>query len=74
MDIVNPILGALVAVTAGCALYHTLDAFIVGCLGGLIVQITAGFADWTRVDDPVGATAVHGNKFSKYFVIFETMS
>lgn len=60
MDIVNPILGSLVAVTAGCALYHTVDAFIVGIIGGLTVLITSGFADWTRVDDPVGATPVHG--------------
>lgn len=59
MDIVNPVLGALVGVTAGCALYHTFDAFIVGIIGGLVVILTNGFADWTRVDDPVGATAVH---------------
>lgn len=59
MDIVNPVLGALVGVTAGCALYHTMEAFIVGIIGGLVIILTAGFADYTRVDDPVGATAVH---------------
>lgn len=46
-------------VTAGCALYHTFDALIVGIVGGLVVIFTNGFADYTRVDDPVGATAVH---------------
>jgi Amt family ammonium transporter len=60
MDIVNPVLGALVAVTAGCALYHTADAFLVGIIGGATVLLTNGFTDWTRVDDPVGATPVHG--------------
>lgn len=47
MDIVNPILGALVAVTAGCALYHMLDAFIVGVLGGVTILLTSKFADYT---------------------------
>lgn len=60
MDIVNPVLGALVAVTAGCALYHTKEAFLVGIIGGATVLLTSGFADWTKVDDPVGATPVHG--------------
>ncbi|CAG7825204.1 unnamed protein product, partial [Allacma fusca] len=60
MDIVNPILGALVGVTAGCALYHTVDAFVVGAIGAAVVIVTNPIPDSLRVDDPVGATAVHG--------------
>lgn len=62
MDIVNPVLGALVGVTGGCALYYTFDAFVVGMIGGAIILITSNWADLTGVDDPVGATSVHGDK------------
>lgn len=60
MDIVNPVLGGLVGITAGCALFRTLDAFIVGAVGGIVVILTSPIPDLLRVDDPVGATPVHG--------------
>ena len=60
MDLVNPILGALVGITAGCAVYHTLEAFIVGIVGGALVLALGRIPDYLGVDDPVGAAVVHG--------------
>jgi Amt family ammonium transporter len=60
MDLVNPILGSLVGITAGCAVFHTFEAFVVGIIGGAIVLAVSGIPDYFGVDDPVGAAVVHG--------------
>jgi Amt family ammonium transporter len=57
---INGVLSGLVAVTAGCAFVSQWSAIIIGSIAGLIVIYATLFVDNTRVDDPVGAVAVHG--------------
>ncbi|KAK7068092.1 Ammonium transmembrane transporter activity protein, partial [Halocaridina rubra] len=59
-DVINSILGALVSVTAGCALFTTWEALAVGIIGGLISVYGMPLIDKLHIDDPVGATSVHG--------------
>ncbi|XP_077286138.1 ammonium transporter [Arctopsyche grandis] len=60
MDIINSILGALVSITAGCFLYHAWEALFIGLIGGMIACFTMPLVDLMGVDDPVGASSVHG--------------
>ncbi|KAF6207295.1 hypothetical protein GE061_018536 [Apolygus lucorum] len=60
LDIINSVLGSLVAVTAGCFLYSAWNALLIGSIGGMITCLTTPMFDRMKVDDPVGATAVHG--------------
>ncbi len=57
----NGSLAGLVAITAGCA---TLDAFgslMVGLVAGILIVVAVEFIDIKlKLDDPVGAVAVHG--------------
>lgn len=55
----NGILGGLVAITAGADLMSPIEAVIIGALGGVIIVIAVGCIDKLRLDDPVGAIAVH---------------
>lgn len=57
----NGILAGLVAVTAGCDLVSPLGAFIIGLMAGVILVFAIELID-TRlhIDDPVGASSVHG--------------
>jgi ammonium transporter, Amt family len=57
----NGLLGGLVAITGPCAFVSPAAAVLIGLLAGLLV-VTAVFWVETRfrVDDPVGAFAVHG--------------
>ncbi len=54
-------LGGLVAITASCHLVSPLAAMFVGAVGGVVHNL--GY-EWLlrrmRIDDPVGAVAVHG--------------
>nr|XP_045581665.1 putative ammonium transporter 3 isoform X2 [Procambarus clarkii]XP_045581666.1 putative ammonium transporter 3 isoform X2 [Procambarus clarkii] len=59
-DVVNSILGALVSITAGCALFTTWEALFVGIVGGVIAVMAMPLFDKLHIDDPVGATSVHG--------------
>ncbi|XP_043188394.1 putative ammonium transporter 3 isoform X2 [Amphibalanus amphitrite] len=59
-DLINSVLGGLVAVTAGCALYHTWEAVVVGIVGGMLAVVTMPLVDRLKIDDPVGAVSVHG--------------
>lgn len=57
----NGSLAGLVAITAGCACVDALGATIIGILAGAVVVFVVWFNDHvTKVDDPVGAVAVHG--------------
>ncbi|RVU38648.1 ammonium transporter [Hwanghaeella grinnelliae] len=58
---INGVLGGLVAITAGCDVLSTQTAVLVGISGG-IVQLLAGHILLRRfkIDDAVGAVAVHG--------------
>ncbi|XP_045457669.1 putative ammonium transporter 2 [Melitaea cinxia] len=60
MDLVNSILGSLVAVTAGCFLYRAWEAIVIGVVGAAIVSASVPLLDKMRIDDPVSASAVHG--------------
>jgi Amt family ammonium transporter len=57
----NGALAGLVAITAPCANVDPLGAIIIGIVAGFIVVIAVEFIDQKiKVDDPVGAVAVHG--------------
>ncbi|MCH5297725.1 MAG: ammonium transporter [Ruminococcus sp.] len=57
----NGSLAGLVAITAPCADVDALGAAIIGLVAGIIVVVAVEFIDIKlKVDDPVGAVAVHG--------------
>ncbi|XP_046395400.1 putative ammonium transporter 2 [Ischnura elegans] len=60
MDFINGILGSLVSITAGCFLYRAWESIIIGMVGGIIACFSMPYFDRIGVDDPVGASAVHG--------------
>mgnify|MGYP003746487629 FL=1 len=55
----NGILGGLVGITAGADQMSILEAVIVGGIGGIIVVLAVALLDKLKLDDPVGAVAVH---------------
>lgn len=55
----NGILGGLVAITAGADQMSPTDAILVGSIGGLLIVCAVSLIDKLRLDDPVGAIAVH---------------
>lgn len=60
MDLINGILGSLVSITAGCFLYRAWEALVIGGVGSLLCVLAMPLFDRLGVDDPVGASAVHG--------------
>ena len=58
--VINGVLSGLVAVTAGCAFVSQWSAIVIGAISGLIVIYATLLVDHLKVDDPVGAVAVHG--------------
>lgn len=57
----NGSLAGLVAVTAGCANVDAIGSFVIGTCAGIIVCIAVYvIEDKLKIDDPVGAVAVHG--------------
>jgi Amt family ammonium transporter len=57
----NGLLGGLVAITAPCAFVTPAAAVVIGVIAGLLVVATVLVLERRfRVDDPVGAIAVHG--------------
>ena len=55
----NGCLAGLVAITAPCAFVSVPSSLIIGIIAGIIVVLAVFFFDRIRIDDPVGATAVH---------------
>lgn len=56
----NASLAGLVAITAGCDVVDALGSVIIGVVAGLLVVFGVWFLDYVlRIDDPVGAVAVH---------------
>ncbi len=56
----NASLAGLVAITAGCDVTDAFGAIVIGAVSGLLVVFGVWFLDYKlRVDDPVGAVAVH---------------
>ena len=58
--VMNGALSGLVAITAGCAFVNQWQSIVIGLVAGLIVIWATLFVDRLKVDDPVGAVAVHG--------------
>jgi len=57
----NGLLAGLVAITAPCAFVAPWAAALIGVVAGVIVVLTVVWMDHkAKVDDPVGAVAVHG--------------
>jgi Amt family ammonium transporter len=57
---VNGMLAGLVAITCPCYWVDPLGAIILGIIAGIVVWLGVNFIEWLRIDDPVGAVAVHG--------------
>jgi Amt family ammonium transporter len=55
----NGILGGLVGITAGADQMSPTDAIIIGGIAGAIIVFAVSFIDKLKLDDPVGAIAVH---------------
>ena len=54
------LLGGAVASCGSGALVDPWAAFLIGAIAALLVQATFAFLERRRIDDPVGAAAVHG--------------
>jgi len=55
----NGILGGLVGITAGADQMSPTDAILIGGIAGSIIVFAVSFIDRIKLDDPVGAIAVH---------------
>jgi ammonium transporter, Amt family len=55
----NGILGGLVGITAGADIMSVTDAIIIGSIAGTLIVLGVSFVDRIKLDDPVGAIAVH---------------
>ena len=55
----NGILGGLVGITAGADVMTPESAIIIGAISGILIVFAVSFIDAIRLDDPVGAVAVH---------------
>ena len=55
----NGILGGLVGITAGADLMSPFESIIIGLLAGVIIVLGVALIDKLKLDDPVGAVAVH---------------
>ena len=57
----NGMLAGLVAITAPCAFVDPISSAIIGSIAGVLVVLAISFIEnKLKVDDPVGAIAVHG--------------
>jgi Amt family ammonium transporter len=55
----NGVLGGLVGITAGADQMSPIDAIFIGTIAGVIIVFGISFIDKLKLDDPVGAIAVH---------------
>ncbi|WP_299777096.1 ammonium transporter [uncultured Formosa sp.] len=55
----NGILGGLVGITAGADQMSPTDAILIGSIAGALIVFAVSFIDKVKLDDPVGAIAVH---------------
>lgn len=56
----NGSLAGLVAITAGCAFVTPASSLIIGAIAGVLVIYAAEIVEKLKIDDAVGAFAVHG--------------
>jgi Amt family ammonium transporter len=57
---INGFLGGLVAITCPCYWVNATGAVIIGAIAGPIVVLGIDLIEHLRIDDPIGAVAVHG--------------
>src|SRR4051794_37390684 len=57
---INGFLGGLVAITCPCYWVNQMGSIVIGAVAGLVVVVGIEVIEWFRVDDPIGAVAVHG--------------
>jgi Amt family ammonium transporter len=58
----NGMLAGLVAITAPCAFVNSISASFIGLVAGiLVVEVVFFVESKLKIDDPVGAVAVHGS-------------
>jgi Amt family ammonium transporter len=57
---INGALGGLVGITAGCAFVSVGSSLLIGAIAGALVVFGVLLLDKLKIDDPVGALAVHG--------------
>lgn len=55
----NGVLGGLVGITAGADQMSPTDAILIGLIAGVIIVLGVALIDKLKLDDPVGAVAVH---------------
>src|SRR6056300_1706906 len=55
----NGVLGGLVGITAGADQMSPTDAILIGLIAGVIIVLGISLIDRLKLDDPVGAIAVH---------------
>ena len=55
----NGVLGGLVGITAGADIMSVTDAIVIGFIAGALIVLGVGLIDRLKLDDPVGAIAVH---------------
>ena len=55
----NGILGGLVGITAGADVMTPESAIVIGAIAGALIVFAVSFIDAIKLDDPVGAIAVH---------------
>jgi len=55
----NGILGGLVGITAGADQMNPEDAILIGAIAGALIVFAVSLVDKIKLDDPVGAIAVH---------------
>ena len=55
----NGVLGGLVGITAGADQMGPTDAILIGLIAGILIVLAVAFIDKLKLDDPVGAVAVH---------------
>jgi Amt family ammonium transporter len=57
---INGFLGGLVAITCPCYWVSPFGAVMIGAVAGIVVPLGVDLLERLRVDDPIGAVAVHG--------------
>ena len=57
---INGFLGGLVAITCPCYWVNPFGSVVIGVVAGIVVVLGIDFIEHMRIDDPIGAVAVHG--------------
>lgn len=59
VQIINGVLGGLVAVTASCHLVNSGSAMVIGCVAGAIVFYGTRYLEYKNIDDVISVVPVH---------------